>query len=132
MRICEIVRLEPSLVYRLLRYVNSPAYGVREPVTSIHSALLQIGDDLFRRIATLAVTTELGCAATRETLRLALVRARFCEITAVLCGLNAREQYILGLFSLLPAMLQKTMREVLSEIPLRTPIHEALLGVENR
>jgi EAL and modified HD-GYP domain-containing signal transduction protein len=126
--IVEVIKSEPSLTYRLLRYVNSPLYGLREPVRSIRSAIVYVGDDLFRRIGTLAVTSELNAGSSPEILRIALVRARFCEIVSALCSLEATEQYLMGLFSLLPAMLQTPMEEALAGLPLRTEIREALLG----
>jgi c-di-GMP-related signal transduction protein len=129
--IAEVIKTEPSLTYRLLRYVNSPLYGLREPVRSVRSAIVYVGDDLFRRIGTLAVTTELNAGSSPEILRIALVRARFCEIASALCSLEATEQYLMGLFSLLPAMLQKPMEEALAGLPLRTEIRDALLGTSN-
>lgn len=111
-----IVKREPSLAYRLLRYVNSAGRGLRQEVTSIKSALLVVGDDLFRRMATLAVAVELNSGQSPEILRMALVRARFCETAASLCGLNPTEQYLLGLLSLLDAMLQMPMEEALAPL----------------
>lgn len=127
----DIVKSEPSLTYRLLRYVNSAAYGLPERVTSIHSALLAIGDDLFRRIAILAVASELNSGHSTEILRMALVRARFCESTSLMCRLDATEQYLVGLFSLLPAMLQTPMEKALASLPLPQPTRQALLGTRN-
>ena len=129
--IVEVIKSEPSLTYRLLRYVNSPLYGLREPVRSIRSAIVYVGDDLFRRIGTLAVTSELNAGSSPEILRIALVRARFCETASALYSLEATEQYLMGLFSLLPAMLQRPMDEALAGLPLRADIREALLGEPN-
>ncbi len=131
-KISAIVKSEPSLAYRLLRYVNSAGNSVRPGITSIKAALLAVGDDLFRRMATLAVAVELNSGPSPEILRIALVRARFCETAAYLCGLNSTEQYLLGLFSLLDAMLQMTMQEALAPLALPAPIREALLGARNR
>jgi len=129
--ITEVIKSEPSLTYRLLRYVNSPVMALRFPVRSIHAALVFVGDDVFRRMATLAVASELNAGPSPEILRMALVRARFCEIASDLGSLDPTEQYLLGLFSLLPAMLQKPMEEALSGLPLRAEIREALLGTSN-
>jgi c-di-GMP-related signal transduction protein len=126
-----IVKREPSLAYRLLRYVNSAGRGMRQEVTSIKSALLVVGDDLFRRMATLAVAVELNSGQSSEIVRLALVRARFCETAAPLCSLNPTEQYLLGLLSLLDAMLQMPMEEALAPLSLAASIHAALLGTDN-
>jgi len=125
-----IVKRDPSLAYRLLRYVNSAGQGMRQEITSIKTALLVVGDDLFRRMATLAVAVELNSGPSPEILRMALLRARFCEIAAPLCGMNPTEQYLLGLFSLLDAMLQMPMEEALAPLSLATSIRAALLGTD--
>lgn len=127
----ETVKSEPALTYRLLRYVNSPVYGLRDRITSIRSALIAVGDDLFRRIALLAVASDFSKGASSEVLRLALVRARFCESMAILYNLYPTEQYLLGLFSLLPAMLQRPMERIVAALPLRDPLRDALLGEPN-
>jgi EAL and modified HD-GYP domain-containing signal transduction protein len=127
----EIIKSDPGLAYRMFQYVNSASCGLRQEVTSITTALLVMGEDLFRRMATLAVTVELNTSPSPEILRIALLRARFCETTAPLCHLEPTEQYLLGLFSLLDAMLQIPMEEALAPLSLPAPIQAALLGEEN-
>ncbi len=39
----EVIKMDPTLVIRLLRLVNSPYYGLRQKVTSISEAVLFIG-----------------------------------------------------------------------------------------
>ncbi|MFZ0393215.1 MAG: HDOD domain-containing protein [Terracidiphilus sp.] len=128
----EIVKSEPSLAYRLLRFVNSAVCAISQEVTSITTALLVVGDDLFRRMATLAIAVELNVGPSPEILRMALVRARFCEVSAPHCKLNSTEQYLLGLFSLLDGMLQMPMEEALAPLSLAAPIRDALLGTDAR
>lgn len=130
-KLAEYVKRDASLTYRLLRLVNSPACAIRQEVRSIQTALLVVGDDLFRRIAMLAIASEFSAGQTPELLRMAFVRARFCELASSLCALDAAEQYLVGIFSLLPAMLHVSMEEVLSQLPLREPIRDALLGHSN-
>jgi c-di-GMP-related signal transduction protein len=127
----EIIKSEPALAYRMFQYVNSAACGLRQEVTSIPTALLVMGEELFRRLATLAVTVALNSGPSPEILRMALLRARFCETTAPLCHLEPSQQYLLGLFSLLDAMLQIPMQEALAPLSLPAPIHAALMGEAN-
>jgi len=126
-----LVKRDASLTYRLLRLVNSPMCAVRQEVKSIQSALLAVGEDSFRRIATLAITSELSANQPQEILRMAFVRGRFCELAAEKCGLDAMEQYLMGLVSLLPAMLRLPMEELTPALPLRNEIRMALEGAEN-
>lgn len=129
--ISELVKSEPSLAYRLLRFANSAAYGLPQEITSIKTALLAIGDDLFRRMATLAVAVELNSGRPPEILRMALVRAYFCEAAAPLCNVDPTELHLLGLFSLLDAMLQMPMDEAIAPLALAEPIRAALLGTDS-
>jgi EAL and modified HD-GYP domain-containing signal transduction protein len=62
---------------------------------------------------------------------MALVRARFCELGAEKAGHDPTEQYLLGLFSLLPAMMQISMERAMAKICLREGIRDALLGTCN-
>jgi EAL and modified HD-GYP domain-containing signal transduction protein len=124
----ELVKRDASLTHRFLQLVNSPLYPIRERVRSLQSALLLLGDDTIRHVATLAITSEFNAKQPQEILRMAFVRARFCELAAALCALEQPEQYLLGMFSLLPAMLRIPMANLVSALPLREKIRDALQG----
>ena len=121
-----------GLTYRLLRLVNSPKYAVRKEIHSIQEALMVVGDATFRRIVTLAIASDLNGDQPLEILRMAFVRARFCELVAEGCGLHPREQYLLGMLSMLSAMMQMPMEDLTPALPLRDEIQAALVGVVNR
>jgi EAL and modified HD-GYP domain-containing signal transduction protein len=127
-KLAQLVMRDAALTYRLLRFVNSPLYAVRQEVRSVESALLLVGADAFRRIATLAILSEQNSGQAPEILNMAFVRALFCELAASQCALDPSEQYLLGLFSLLPAMLLVPMEELVPHLPLRDEIRRALLG----
>jgi EAL and modified HD-GYP domain-containing signal transduction protein len=130
-QVSELVLRDPSLTYRLLRLVNSPFCAVRQEVRSIESALLIVGEQTFRRVATLAILSELNTGRPAEILQIALVRARFCSLAADFCALDPAEQYLLGMLSLLPAMLGLPMEALTPSLPLRSEIRDALEGVSN-
>jgi c-di-GMP-related signal transduction protein len=131
-KLSRAVKRDESLTYRLLRLVNSVGYAVREEINSVRSALVLLGEETFRRVATLAIATELNTGRPPEILKLAMVRARFCELAAALCAFSANEQYLLGMLSLLSAMLAVPMEELTPSLPLRKEIREALQGTVNR
>jgi EAL and modified HD-GYP domain-containing signal transduction protein len=91
-----------------------------------------LGDHTFRRVVSLAILSELNADQPPEIMHMALVRARFCEMTARMCGLEPAEQYLLGMFSLVPAMLKAPMSDLIRSLPLRAQICEALQGTTNR
>ena len=127
-QLTKLVKRDVSLTYRFLRLANSPVCAMRQEISSIKSALALIGDDAVRRIATLAITSELNTKESPEILHMALIRARFCELGAAPCSMNSSEQYLLGLFSLLPAMLRTPMADLVPLLSVREKIAEALLG----
>jgi EAL and modified HD-GYP domain-containing signal transduction protein len=127
-QLSQLVKQDASLSYRFLRLVNSPVCAIRQEVRSIKATLLVLGDDAIRRIATLAITSELNGNQPLELLRMGFVRARFCELAARFCALEPAEQYLLGLFSLLPAMMRVPMTDLTPMLPLRKTIREALMG----
>jgi EAL and modified HD-GYP domain-containing signal transduction protein len=131
-KLSELVKQDAALTYRLLRLVNSPLCAVRQEVRSIETALLAVGEDNFRHIATLAIANEMSANQPIEVLRMAFVRGRFCEMAAPQCALDPGEQYLLGLISLLPAMLCVAMDDLTPALPLRDSIREALHGTRNR
>ncbi len=130
-KLSHVVKRDESLTYRLLRLVNSAGFGIRQEVSSIQAALVFVGEDTFRRIATLAIATELNSGHPTEVLRMALIRARFCEQAAALCSLSSTEQYLLGMLSLLPAMMRIPMEQLTPSLPMRREIREALEGTAN-
>jgi c-di-GMP phosphodiesterase len=129
-RLSQLVSCDPSLTFRLLRLVNSPICAVRQEVTSIQSALLLVGQNVFRRVASVAIVSDLNGDQPAEILRMALVRGRFCELAASLCDLSQAEQYLIGMVSLFPAMLDIRMDELVGMLPLRKDASDALQGKE--
>lgn len=123
-----LVERDAAIAFRLLRLANSPLYALRQEVNSIETALMVMGEKAFRRIVNLAIATALNEGGSTEILRLALTRARFCELAAQLVGFEPTEQYLLGLFSMLPAMLRVSMEQAISSLPLRDKIRSALMG----
>jgi len=130
-KVVALIKRDAALTLRLLRIANSALYGASTEISSIRQALVMIGDVMFRRIATLAIANELSGGQNTELLRMAYSRSRFCELVAPRVGLDAAEQYLLGLLSLLPAMLQAPMEKILKTLPLRAGLRDALLGKPN-
>lgn len=130
-RVSQLVSRDASLTYRLLRLVNSPLYAIQQEVRSIELAIIAVGENVFRRIVSLAVLSELNGEEAPEILHMALLRGRFCELAAKSCGLQSDEQYLLGMLSLVPAMLRLPMEEITPSLPLRAEICEALQGTMN-
>lgn len=122
----EIIARDVTLSYKLLRYLNSAAFGLRRRFKSVREAIIYLGRRPLRRWASLVVIASLG-AAPEELRRQALVRARLCEQVGAKFGEPSPETYFTtGLFSLLDALLDRSMDEVLATLPLHDNVAGAL------
>jgi EAL and modified HD-GYP domain-containing signal transduction protein len=129
--VIRIVQLEPSLSYRLLLLANSARWSRRADVTSIQDAFILVGENRFRALVSVAASCVVSQQQTPALICLSLERARFCELLAPLIGENPSEQFMLGLLSLLDAMLEVPMDTIARSLPLREQAKAALLGAAN-
>ena len=132
MEIEELVKHDASLSYRVLRCVNSAAFGVRKEVRSIREALQLLGLGQIRKWASIWSIVGLNGGAP-ELVTLTILRARCCEILGETLpeGDNASEYFLLGLCSLLDALLGVPMDAALDDLPLASETRDALLGHAN-
>lgn len=121
-----IISNDVAMSYRLLKYINSAYFSVRNEVTSIKQALALLGIEPLRRWATLSIFAEVG-EQPRELLVTALVRARFCEIAGTSADGRPSELFTLGLFSVLDALTGTPMYTAIADLPLAPVLHDALL-----
>lgn len=130
-RVEKAVKACPSLTYRLLRLINSGLYLVRQEITSIKMALVMLGEDRFRKLATIAACPDLDKNGTSDLLLLALQRAVFCELLAPHLQQPPAEQFLFGLLSLFPLLLGVSTEQLVAMASLRRPVQAALLGEGN-
>jgi EAL and modified HD-GYP domain-containing signal transduction protein len=129
----ELIKHDAALCYRILRTVNSAAYMLQVPVQSIRQALVLLGRDTVRRWASLWSLAGLDEKAHSELVVMATVRARCCELLAGTLGGEeaASEGFLIGMCSLLDAILGRPMHAVLADLPLAEETEAALLGEDN-
>jgi len=133
-KIEEILKLEPSLVYKLLRYLNSPLLGMRSEVRSISQAVSLMGEKDFRRWVSIVAIVSMAGDKSPELIRTAVTRAYFCEEISETIGMSAQKSdlFLMGLLSVTDAILDQPMNDVLSHLPLSSEVHTALAGGANR
>ena len=76
----ELIKREASLLYRLLRYLNSPLFAFATEIHSVRHALAILGEREARRWIRLVVLVSAGLQKSSDLVLSALVRARFCEL----------------------------------------------------
>ncbi|HEX4426840.1 MAG TPA: HDOD domain-containing protein [Terriglobales bacterium] len=124
----EIIKSEASLCYRLLRYLNSAAFGFSNEIHSVRHALSMLGEREARRWIRLVATLAAGQDKSSELVLSALVRARFCELLSPKVPHGESDLFLMGLLSMMDAILETPMVNVLEKIPLDQPTKAALLG----
>ena len=129
-----VVKRDVSLSYNLLKYINSVAFGLRHPVKSIKHALVYLGMDGIKRWINLFALRGLGADKPDTLIIISIIRARFCELMAGPAGFPGREfeLFLLGMFSLIDAFLDKEISEILAELPLVADVRDALLTHQGR
>jgi c-di-GMP-related signal transduction protein len=113
----QMIARDLGLSYRLLRYMNSAFFGLRQHVRSIGQAFALLGLETLKHGAALSVFAGVEDTPAELTLT-ALIRARFCELAGSgLTDASRGELFTLGLFSMIDGLLDTPMEDVLAKIP---------------
>ncbi|MEJ5349363.1 MAG: HDOD domain-containing protein [Desulfosoma sp.] len=130
----KVIKQDPALVYKLLRYINSAFFGLRHRVSSIRHAMVLLGEREIRKWATLSVYSRLTAKQPNELVKMSLIRGRFLELLADLVGMGAEKDqlFLMGIFSVMDTLLGRPIDEALQEVPLDDAIKASLLGSMNR
>jgi len=123
-----LIKGEASICYRLLRYSNSAAFGFKSEIHSVRHALSILGEREVRRWVRLVAAVGAGQDKTSDLVLSALVRARFGELLAPMVPHGDSDLFLLGLLSLIDAMLEIPIAEVLEQLPLDQETKAVLLG----
>ena len=125
----EIISVDIAISYKLMRFLNSAYFYRLQEVKTVKHAIAYLGERELRRFVLLVVVSELASEHPGELTRLALVRAKFCELlgTASPYGTSSDELFVMGLFSLLDTMLGSPMDKVMDRLPIGRHVKDALI-----
>jgi c-di-GMP-related signal transduction protein len=128
-RIEPLMQRNVSLVYKLLRFMNSPLFAWRSQIKSVRHAMALLGEEELRKWLCLLLVAELGTATIPQVLVDSLVRARFAELLSARTGLNRKKSsaFLVGLLSHLDAILHRPMEDIIAELDLEQDLASALL-----
>jgi EAL and modified HD-GYP domain-containing signal transduction protein len=132
-QLAELIKPDPSMCYRVLRAVNSARFALQSTVSSIPEALVLLGRDTIKRWVSLWSLAGLGDNSSQALLAAATLRGRFCELLAERTDRDdaAAEGFLLGLCSMLDAILGQPMSAIVPDLPLPEAMKAALLGDDN-
>jgi EAL and modified HD-GYP domain-containing signal transduction protein len=126
----EVIGRDVGLSYNLLRFINSAFFALPRRVDSIRDALVLLGTENVRKWATLMTLAEADDKP-RELVTTAIVRAKMCEELAVAYQYQDSEVFFTtGLMSVVDALMDTSLVELLASLPLSREIIEALLNYE--
>ena len=128
-----LIRGDISLSYKLLRYLNSPVFRRQSPVQSVRHAIITLGQQPLRKWVSVIAVHGLSGQKPTELMNTSLIRARFNELVCekVFDKSVSPECFIAGMFSLLDAMLDQPMSDILSELNLSEDVRLALLRLDS-
>ncbi len=132
--ISELVKGYPDLGYKLLRYVNSPYFYLRNKVHSIKQALSILGYSNIQKWAILQLfASEGGDIKSNPLLERAVIRGRMMEIlvSKITSDIDMIEKaYITGMISLIGSVLYRPLEEILNQLYIDEEIKKAVLKNE--
>ncbi len=135
----EIVELEtelkrhPTIVIQLLRLLNSSAFGLARPISSMREAIMVVGTRQITRCAQLLLYTDghLDTLHSDPLTQLCGTRARFMELAAGRLRPDdarfADTAFMTGVLSLVHVLFGSTIEDVVSTLPIHADIRRALL-----
>lgn len=128
----EIILRDVTLSYRLLKYINSAAFGMRRKIESVKQALSLLGLANIQQWLSVMLLAAVGAEKPQELMKTTLLRGRILEGIAELREPGRKADYfILGLFSLLDTLLGVPLKDALEKLYLPDDIREGLLSPES-
>jgi EAL and modified HD-GYP domain-containing signal transduction protein len=129
LKITNVFERDVNLSYKLLRYTNSAAFARRAEISTIKQALIVLGANEIKKLLSILFAAQVSQNKPVELIRLSLSRARFGELLAIQHNnKNAGMAFLTGMMSVMDAILDESMEDVMEKLPLSPEIKEALLN----
>jgi EAL and modified HD-GYP domain-containing signal transduction protein len=129
-RLEAVLRRDPTLAFRLMRYLNSPAFGMSVEINSFRHALMLLGYSRLKRWLALLLVSASKDVNMKPVMFAALRRGLLMEELVRHNG-DAEmrgEMFICGVFSLLDHMLKLPFEELLKALPVPERVRDALIS----
>jgi EAL and modified HD-GYP domain-containing signal transduction protein len=127
-----VLRGDPSLAFRLMRLINSPAFGLSVEVNSFQHAILMLGYQRLKRWLALLLASAVDSPEHKPLMFLAVRRGLLLEDLVRQQGDEAAggEAFICGVFSLLDRMLGQPFERLLHNLPVPESVAQSLVGAD--
>jgi EAL and modified HD-GYP domain-containing signal transduction protein len=123
-----VLKRDPSLAFKLMRYINSPAFGLRVEISSFRHAIMMLGYKRLKRWLALLLATASKDVNMKPVMFAAVRRGLLMEELVRSSGDEEmrNEVFICGVFSLLDRLFQQPFAELLGNIPVPERVYQAL------
>jgi EAL and modified HD-GYP domain-containing signal transduction protein len=129
-RLEAVLKRDPTLAFRLLRYLNSPAFGLSAEINSFGHAIMMLGYTRLKRWLALLLASSSKGANAKSLMHAAVRRGLLMEELGRGNG-DAEmrgEMFLCGVFSLLDRLLQQPFAELLGSVPVPERVQQTLRG----
>jgi c-di-GMP-related signal transduction protein len=128
-KIEDVVKREPTITFKLLRYLNSTIFGFSKQIQSIRHALALLGLNEVRKLISIVSLSAMGSDKPPILMSTLLSRAKFCELLApqVRLGDRSLDLFLMGLLSMIDTVLNAPLPEILQQIAVSDDVKAALL-----
>ena len=122
------LRGDPTLAFRLMRFINSPGFGLSVEVSSFQHAIMLLGYQRLKRWLALLMTSAVDDALLKPLMFMAVRRGLLMEALAKSQGdsTTQSEVFICGVFSLLDRMLRQPFSRLMDSLPVPERVAQAL------
>lgn len=129
--VAALIMRDVSLTYKLLKHLNTYAFGSSKEITSIHHAIVRMGLQEFKtwiQFLTIYQKSSKGSSGRIKALvNCSLTRANVCELLAARSGKHKTyEYYMLGMFSLIDLILKWSPADIFPLLPVSQEIIKTL------
>jgi c-di-GMP phosphodiesterase len=123
------LKRDPTLAFKLLRLINSPAFGMQVEIGSLGHAIMLLGFKRFKRWLALLLATASKDANLKPLLFAAVRRGLIMEelVVGTADEEMRNEIFICGVFSLLDRMFRQPFSDLLGTIPVPARVYQALV-----
>jgi EAL and modified HD-GYP domain-containing signal transduction protein len=123
------LKRDPSLAFKLMRYINSPGFGLNVEISSFRHAIMMLGYARLKRWLALLLATASQEINLKPVMFAAVRRGLFMEELVRSNGDEEmrNEMFICGVFSLLDRMFGQPFEELMDSIPVPERVYQALV-----
>ena len=126
-KITKVFERDVNLAYKLLRYSNSPIFKRRAEIATIKQALVVLGQAELKKFLSVLFAAQVSADKPAELMKLSMNRARFCELIGGHHGQDPSMAFLTGMMSLIDAILDEPIADVMNKLPLSEQIKDALV-----